>query len=190
MYHAIPFWCVNFLVENKLIDLWGLPWMWTHCFLSLSLKFFIFNFCHVKYICWYRSLCVHLFFGLCASWTPISDFSLDWGNFQPWLHQVSFLPLSVFSVLDSCNVTVSMLMLSKRFFKLFLFFGGGGVCVCVCVCFFNSCLFWLFWLGDFPYSVFQVTDHSSSFNLLLISSSVFFISVIVFFSSVGSFYTF
>lgn len=46
----------------------------------------------------------------------------------------------------------------------------------------------LFWLGDFYYRVFQIADCSSiSFNLLLISFSIFFISVLVVFLKVYCF---
>ena len=151
--------------------LWEFPFKWL-CF-SLA-AFRILTFCHFNYVLLWVSLSSYL---LGDSVLPISGYpfpSSVSGIFQPQFNQITFsVHFSLSSEMPIMWILV-YLVFSHRSLNLFSFF-----------------FFLLFWLGDFPYSNFQITYVFSCITLVCCSFlQVCFSFVIVFFSSDWFFFTF
>ena len=149
---------------------YGGPLVCDFVFLLLRLKFSIFTFCHFKYMSWCGSLWVHLV------WNPLCFLYLDiWEVFSH-----NFIKYPLYSFLFSPSGTPKMqmlvhLMLSQKFLKLSSLF--------------TMFYFLLFLLGNFHYSIFQITYmfYITSSLVNSLQCIFFFISVIVF-SSAGWFF--
>ena len=98
-------------------------------------------------ICLGVSLFVFILFGnLCVFCTWLSVFFFRFGKYPVIISSTTFDPiLSLFSFWDLYNVNIWMLNVSPEISQT------------VCIFFFNLFFFLLLWLGDFLYSVFQMT---------------------------------
>ena len=109
---------------------------------------------------------------LCTPWIWISVPCPRLGKFEVniSLKNTFHLLLSLFTFWDPQNTVLQQLMISLNSLNLFSFFPA-------------SSFFLLFSLSVFHHSIFQVTDPFLCFNLLLMASSVFCISIMELFLS-------
>ena len=183
IYHACLFWHKNLLQKKKkmLIILSEFPCIWMTLFISCQFGDPLFIFGHFNYdMFWYESFWIHLV------WDSLLFF---------YLYNFSFFSFGKFSVIILSNIFSTPSLLSYSSGTPIM--RGWYAWWCIryplkCFNFLNLVFFLLFWLGDFHYSIFQITYafFRVSPSLSLVPSSVFFISVIVFFSSGWCFFIF
>ena len=180
IYHATPFWLLEFLLKNQVLTLWEFPCMLFVIFLLPLPIIFVFNFCQFDYYVSQR--------------------------FSPWVFPVweslRFLDLGgyfLFHVREVCNYNLFKYFLGS-FLSLFSFWdpynanvGVFNVVPEVSYAVFISLFFSLFFSGAVNSTILSsrsLIRFSASVILLFIPSSVVFFSVIVLFISVCLFFFF